>query len=162
MPGLIVRQFLRRQQGGVTVEFAMTLTLLLLLVFGAIDLGHAYYMKQILVNASREGARYATRYQSDSSGNHILPNSLNPSIQDYILKTSADNGNKGGYGLAAMLPSNSSPGVAPAGSGYTSGAASSDLSVTVTARKNWFVLGALVPGLGSYVNLSVTTNMKVE
>ncbi len=75
MPGLCFKHFLRRQQGGVTVEFALTLTLLLLLVFGAIDLGHAYYMKQILINASREGARYATRYQTDTNGSHILPNS---------------------------------------------------------------------------------------
>ncbi len=162
MPRLAFRPFLQRQQGGITVEFALTLTLLLLLVFGSIDLGHAYYMKQIIINASREGARYATRYQADGSGNHILPNGLTPSIEDFILNSSGDNNNGGGYGLRGILPSDSNPTVTPGGAGFTSGTAGADLTITVTARKNWFVLGSLVPGLGSYVDLSVTTDMKVE
>jgi Flp pilus assembly protein TadG len=156
------RRFYHQQQGGVIVEFALVLSLLLLLVFGAIDLGHAYYIKQVIIGASREGARYASRYQTDGSGNHITPNMLTPSVQNFILNRSADNSNRGGYGLRSMLPADASPGVTPAGSGFTTGAAGTDLTVTVTARKNWFLLGVLVPGLGSYVDLSVTTDMKVE
>ncbi len=39
-----------------------------LLVAGVIDFGYAYYMKQTITNASREGARYGITYRTDSNG----------------------------------------------------------------------------------------------
>ena len=71
------------EHGAVAVEFAIILPILLLLVFGIVDFGHACYMKHVLQNSCREGARYATRYQTkdDGSGNRLLPNALTPSIR---------------------------------------------------------------------------------
>jgi Flp pilus assembly protein TadG len=153
----------RREEGSVSVEFAILVPLFLLLVFGIIDFGHAFYMKHLITNACREGARYGVKYQTDSLGNHIIPINLNPSIQNYILNTSTQNGGLGGWSLSSMLPSDANPQVpTPTGPGYTSGVAGDDLIVTVTARKNWFVLGHLVPTLGSYKDISVSTDMKVE
>jgi Flp pilus assembly protein TadG len=45
------------QKGVAAVEFAIVLPFLVLLVFGTIDFGLMFYNKQVLTNASREGAR---------------------------------------------------------------------------------------------------------
>ena len=45
------------QRGVAAVEFAIVLPLLLFLFIGITEFGIAYYNKQVLTNASREGAR---------------------------------------------------------------------------------------------------------
>ncbi|MBM4276096.1 MAG: hypothetical protein FJ134_16820 [Deltaproteobacteria bacterium] len=142
---------LRSQQGGVCLEMALVLPLLLILVFGLADFGHAWYMKQELTTAAREGARYATRYQTDASGTHLLPNALSPSVSDWVTTK-----------YQPLLPTTANLTVTPTGPGYTSGLPGDDIAVTVTARKHWFVMGSLIPALGSYMDVSATTVMKVE
>ncbi len=148
-------RFCRQRQGSSAVEFAIILPVFLLLTFGIVDFGHAWYMKQLMVNASREGARYGTRYQTDTSGNRVLPTSLN--IQDYVKNT---------WGLSSMLPADSNPNVTLGGAAATetnvANLTGEDLTVTVTARKNWLVIGKLVPGLASYIDISTKTDMKCE
>jgi Flp pilus assembly protein TadG len=142
---------LRSEGGGVAVEFAILLPVFLLLVFGIVDFGHAWYMKQLVSNASREGARYGTRYTTNSAGTHTLPSALSPTIASWITTQ-----------YTSLLPSDANLQVTAGGTGYTSGTAGADLSVQVTATKNWWVVGSLVPGLGSSVNVTSTTVMKVE
>jgi uncharacterized protein (UPF0333 family) len=48
-----------RQRGNVTLELALVLPFFLLLIAGAVDLGRLYWTKNVLTNASREGARAA-------------------------------------------------------------------------------------------------------
>jgi Flp pilus assembly protein TadG len=48
---------IKNQKGAALVEFAIVLPLLVLLLFGAIEFGILYYNKQVITNASREGAR---------------------------------------------------------------------------------------------------------
>jgi Flp pilus assembly protein TadG len=90
--------FYRDQQGSNVVEFAIFLPIFLILVFGIIDFGHAWYMKQLMVNASREGARYGTRFQTDALGNRLVPSNLTPSVVNFVQHTSDQNGSKGGVG----------------------------------------------------------------
>lgn len=47
----------KNNQGAALVEFAIVLPLLLLLLVGMIEFGLLFYNKQVLTNASREGAR---------------------------------------------------------------------------------------------------------
>lgn len=49
----------RKEDGQSTVEFALVLPILLLLIFGMMDFGWLFYNKVMVNNASREGARYA-------------------------------------------------------------------------------------------------------
>jgi Flp pilus assembly protein TadG len=49
---------LRREDGAAAVEFALVLPILIVLVFGIIEFGFALYNKEVITNASREGARY--------------------------------------------------------------------------------------------------------
>lgn len=57
--GFMKKGILKNENGQSMVEFAVTLPLLLLLVFGIIDFGWLFYNKMGVENASREGARYA-------------------------------------------------------------------------------------------------------
>lgn len=146
-----VKRGLKGEHGGVAVEFAILVPVFLLLLFGIIDFGHAYYMKQSVSNASREGARYGTRYTTDTSGNHLLPNAISPTISSWVTSK-----------YSSLLPSDANLTVTPGGAGYTSGTPGDDLSVTAIATKHWWVVGSLIPGLGTTKTISVTTWMKVE
>jgi Flp pilus assembly protein TadG len=161
-----LRQLLRLgrgQEGAAAVEFALCLIPLLLIVAGIVDFGESWYMQSVLATGSREGARYATRYQTDpSTGARLIPNALNPSIPNYVLNTAAENGGTLGCGLRNLLPSSAAPTVVPGGAGLTTGTAGTSLSVQVTAKKYWLFLNRLIPGLTNPQPLSSTTTMACE
>jgi Flp pilus assembly protein TadG len=50
-----------RERGNVTLEMAVVLPLLLLIVAGIIDLGLLFWEQEVIANASREGARAGAR-----------------------------------------------------------------------------------------------------
>ena len=80
----------RRQEGAATAEFALCLLPLLLLIAGVVDYGELWYLKIVIENASREGARYAIRYQADpTTGQRILPSNLNPSVATWVTSNYA-------------------------------------------------------------------------
>jgi Flp pilus assembly protein TadG len=145
--------FFRQTKGGVAVEFAIVGTLFLLMIAGVLDFGHAWYMKQVITNASREGARYGITYQTNSSGVRIAPNTLNPTIQSYILTK---------YLTNAALPSDANPTISLGGTGYTTGDKGSGVEVTVTAIKTWFMVSGFIPGLGNQKTLTAKTVMLCE
>ena len=136
---------MRSERGAVAVEFAILLPVFLLLAFGICDFGHAYYMKQVVTNASRDGARYGSLYST------ALPNVFSPTISAWVTSK-----------YASLLPADANLQVTPGGTGYTSGTTGDDLSVQVTATKHWWVVGSLGIGLGPTQTVSSTTWMKVE
>jgi Flp pilus assembly protein TadG len=147
------RHWWRDTKGTAMVEFAIICTVLLMILFGIIDMGHALYMKAVVTNASREGARYGIRYQVDSSKKRITPDHLSPSISDYVKNT---------YLSQTSMPCDADPQVYPDGLGYTTGDSGAPLQVTVTAVKSWFILDYFVPNLGNSMTLSATTVMQCE
>jgi TadE-like protein len=148
---------MRSERGGVAVEFAIVFPILMLLVFGIVDFGHAWYMRHMMSDASREGARYATRYNTDATGHRILPKNLSPTVSNFVLTT---------YGLSNNLPCDASPTVTTGGPAATESnvsiLAGEDFIVTITATKTWFVLGSLIPGFGDSKTLTVATTMTCE
>lgn len=52
----------KNQKGVASVELAIVLPLLLLLIFGTIEFGLLFYNKQVITNASREGVRAGIAY----------------------------------------------------------------------------------------------------
>ncbi len=67
MVGKLV-QIRREERGASLVELALVLFLLVLLVVGIADVGRAFNSYMVIVNASREGARYASRFPHDNGG----------------------------------------------------------------------------------------------
>jgi Flp pilus assembly protein TadG len=142
---LKLKKFGRRQEGAVAVEFALVLTLLLLIVGGVVDFGHYFYLRQVATNASREGARYGAAYDT--------PRITEAQIRDYIQKKY---GPSLGYSDVTQLLVN-----APAAGGVTG----TDLTVTVTGSKDWFLLEGLVSRISTSEALhhpSGSTVMKLE
>ena len=161
-----LRQLLRRsrgQEGAAAVEFAFILPILLLFAAGIIDFGHYWYIGHVLSDASREGARYGTRYVThfDPTKGTVrtLPKDLVPTISNHVLLSANAN-------YASSLPTTPSPTVTPSGAGYTSTdpttLAGKDLIITVSATKTWWVLGSLIPTLGATKLLRVNTTMTCE
>ena len=149
--GSDAKRGLRGERGAIAVEFAIILPVLLLLVFGIIDFGHAWYMKHLMSDASREGARYATRYWTTGT-TRILPKDLSPSVTNFVLILQPKMA-VGRLGADKSPPCGCQPPVTPGGPGATwtnaTIVAGKDFIVTVTATKTWFVLGNLIPGFGS-------------
>ena len=61
----------RREQGSLTVEMALAMPVLLFLIAGVIDLGMLFWEKQVITNASREGARVAAKAVDPMSSTQV-------------------------------------------------------------------------------------------
>jgi Flp pilus assembly protein TadG len=64
----IVRALGQSERGSSLVEMALVGLLLLTMVAGIVDLGRAYGNHVTILNASREGARYGSRFPFDRAG----------------------------------------------------------------------------------------------
>ncbi|MHB9075110.1 MAG: TadE/TadG family type IV pilus assembly protein [Desulfobaccales bacterium] len=134
----------RGQEGSAVVEFALCLIPLLFILGGIIDFGQAWYMQSMLSTASREGARHATYYYDPSNTGKTTP-AANRDVSTFIT---------GKY--STLLPG-LKVSVGGASASQTQG---DQVSVTVTAPKEWFFLGKLVSSLPA--KLSSTTWMALE
>ncbi len=62
---MIVRRLLRDSKATAAVEFALSLPMMLALLFGGLEAGHFFWTEHKLVKAVRDGARFAARSQVD-------------------------------------------------------------------------------------------------
>jgi Flp pilus assembly protein TadG len=69
--------------GNATVELALVLPFLLLVVAGIVDLGFLYWEKHILTNASREGARAGSRAGAAGAANRRV-SQVEQIVQAYL------------------------------------------------------------------------------
>ncbi len=124
-------------RGSVIVEFALLLPLFITLIFAIIEFGSAWYSKQMLVNASREGARMGALFEGvdDSQVEVFVANVLN----------------QAGY-----------PGAVNVTSTGASGSTGALVTVSIDGNHNLPVLGSLVPGVPEAMTLNATTVMRHE
>ena len=134
-----VRKLMRikGQKGAAVVEFAFVLPLLMLILFGIIEFGLLFYNKQVLTNASREGARagiaYATATEIETIVENYCSNRLIRFDTDVDPNTTVA-GAMGSYGQ--------------------------DLTVVVTYEYTFLAPGLL--GFGPNMQLAAQTVMKME
>jgi Flp pilus assembly protein TadG len=62
------RGFWKEQRGTVLIEFAISLLLVLTILFTTLELCSAVYTYTVLADAANEGVRYAIVHSSDTSG----------------------------------------------------------------------------------------------
>ena len=137
-----VKRGLRGERGALAVEAAIILPVLILLILGGMDLGHRYYIQYLTSNASREGARYAAKYNITST------EVTSDQISDYVKLPSGLNYNS--FGLDTLAVSGSYAGALP----------NRIVTVSVQAVKNWWILGSLLGANATTV--TATTAMTVE
>ena len=63
----LLRRFRQTEAGQSLVEFTMILPIFLVLMFGLVDFGRAFYTWMLVTNAAREGARVAAVQGNSSS-----------------------------------------------------------------------------------------------
>ncbi len=133
-------RLLRATRGTAAVEFALVLPMFLMLVFGVVELGTAWYQKQMLVNASRVGARM---------GSLLNDTTTNTAAQ---VKTA----------VTQYLQTAGYPGAFTVTTSGVDGNAGDQVQVTVTSNFQLPVLGNLIPGSLSSVTLQGVTVMRHE
>jgi Flp pilus assembly protein TadG len=152
------KRFNSCQKGAAAVEFAIIILLLMIITFGIIEFGLIIYDKQMITNASREGARAGI-----VAGTTRLPKTGTPSI------TSVVNDYCSTYLIS--LGSNSSPTTDATVSGSTTTIADAKfgdkLTVTVSYDYSFLVMTNLLPGLktkfpNNKIKLNAVTIMVYE
>jgi Flp pilus assembly protein TadG len=74
----------RWERGSVVMELALALPLLLLMVAGTVDIGMLFWEKEVLTNASREGARAAARATINGRPEQTTKNAVRLIVQNYL------------------------------------------------------------------------------
>ncbi|MGH7258054.1 MAG: TadE/TadG family type IV pilus assembly protein, partial [Nitrospiraceae bacterium] len=126
------------ERGAAAVEFAILLPVLMLILFGIIEFGMVMYSREIITNASREGARTGIVQATAKP----TAGQIQTVVTNYLTGTGIDPNqvtiNITGVGLAAP----------------------NTLTVTVAYPYNFFVPALL--GLGNSINLTGQTVMRHE
>ncbi len=142
-----LRQLLRGgrgEEGVAAVEMGILLPLLLTLILAGMDLAHMYYMDYIVTNASREGARWATKYTVQANG-QANPPPTSDQISTYVKSTL----NYNNYNFPNFVV------------GAVTGGNPTIVTVTVQADKHWWFLGGWL-GFPDPKTLTGTTAMAME
>jgi Flp pilus assembly protein TadG len=158
----------RAERGAAAVEFAIVLTVLLLILLGIIDFGRLLFVSQAVKSASREGARVAavrapwgaTPAGTGTNSTSALPNSTLATAQ---AASSAANALSGGGQVTFV----GTGGTAPSTAAGVCTAAGASVSVAVSARFQWLTPVGALPGLSSgglqgTRDVSSTTVMRCE
>jgi Flp pilus assembly protein TadG len=150
---------IRNEQGGSLVEFAIVVPILLLLLAGLVEFGIMYYDKQVLTNASREGARAGiVNVDLDSDGNKDIVSEAD--IQA-LVKSYCEN--ESGQSRLITFGGSSLP--VTTATGVDSKNYPEDLTVTVTFSYT-FLLSSLFNlfggDFGPTLDISAVTVMRME
>ncbi|MFW3614003.1 TadE/TadG family type IV pilus assembly protein [Billgrantia antri] len=160
---------LRRQQGTETVEFAISATLLFLLLFGIIEFSVMLFDKATLTNASREGARTGILFRpgerslgSSSGGcpedgakiiteDDAIRYAACRYAKDYLISLGGlaemkihINRYKGDYNLKAYIE----PG--------------DEVVVSIEYPYKYLLLPGFLDDIGGFLDISAITNMRAE
>lgn len=156
-----IRRVMGNSEGAAAIEFAIILPIFFLLIMGMVEFGFVFSMRQIIVNASREGARYgiAFKVNNDATGTRTPPINLTPSIQSWVLATTPDGR---GVGLTSLLPADAYPSVTVDGSGAATGKAGDNLKVKVTCNYHFLVVNRFIPFFPDKWEIGAVTVMRVE
>src|ERR1017187_2299353 len=104
----IVSRFSRAGESGqALVEFSLVVFILMALLFGAIDFCRAIFMRQLLINLSRETANLEAR-GTGSTTQDIMTNALNAAILEALPSLALDGAN-GKVIVTAVTNTNGTP-----------------------------------------------------
>jgi len=148
-----MKKRLKQEKGASAVEFAVILPVLVLILFGLVEFGILLYNKQVLTNASREGARAGIVVE--------VPKKDTTAIKQ-IIKNYCNNPDGAGNNNPLLINFNGINNTINDSNIQIIGAQGvfgTDLGVTITYTYSFFVLSNL--GFNP-VELKATTIMKHE
>ncbi len=135
---------LKCQKGVAAIEFAIILPVLMMIILGIIEFGLLMYDKQVITNASREGARAGIVVRK--------PQLTDLQVQDVVNDYISTN-------LVSFGSTPTSPVITINRTGMDFG---DDLTVTVTYNYDFLVLPNFVASLTGAQTLVATAVMKME
>jgi len=145
------KRLLEKNRGASAVEFAIILPLLVLFIFGIIELSFALYDNAMITNASREGARVGIVYRipavTDAEITGVVNNYLGSRLINFGGKRSPS-----GDPVTGATVIVTRTGVSPGGA----------LRVRVGYTYSFLVLPQFTPGIGGGINMSAETVMRME
>jgi len=145
------RRLVQATHGAATVEAAIVMSLLLMILLGVLEFGLLFTAQYAITDAAREGARYGVIYKTDpNTGTRLPPISLSPSIEQTVT----------GILTNALQPGSFDVQVVD-NLGYQTGEAGQDLTVIVTYNNVWDLLGGFIPQLQN-ITLTSQHTMKCE
>jgi Flp pilus assembly protein TadG len=136
----------RRRAGMAMVEFVIILPVLLIILFGTIEMGVMLQRYQALNNAAREGARRAVLYRSTSCSAAAIQTQARNAVNTYVA-------------AAGIAPSQVTVQVLQNGAGFcASDTATTPATTTVTATYThpYFVLSGLFGMVGANFSPTIT------
>ena len=125
------------RRGQAVVEFALILPVFLLMLFGAIEFGRAYYNVHLLTNAAREGARMGA-----------LPDKVEADVQGSVDRFLQNAALSGGWSTTTAVYDQSGT----ARTGLVDAVEGDRVHVTVAYNFN-VLAGSLLPGFSGTVQL---------
>ncbi len=131
------RALINSEKGTMALEFTLLLPAMLLVIFSTIELGSAWYAKQIMITASREGARLGAIYTIDGVTNEWVEQEVEDMLQDTSFPLSANVIVSGADGVTG-----------------------DPVRVEVRADYDLPILSSLVPGVLGTITLSSITVMR--
>jgi len=131
------------QSGAAAVEFALVITLLLILVIGIIEFGLILYNQQVITNASREGARAGIVARSP----RVTPAAIEQVVLNYTSNHLITFGTQNTPVVTITNPTTSF---------------GDDLTVNVTFKYNFLLIQEFVKSLIDPFTLTSQTVMKYE
>ncbi len=142
------------QRGVAMVEFAIVLPLLLIILFGIVEFGLVLFNKQVITNASREGARYGI--VATNGTQRVSQADIQGIVNDYCGGKLITFDDTSGNTSTPECPVDYPDGFdinAPFGQ---------ELTVRVQFDYTFLVLPALLPKDWETINLIATTAMRYE
>lgn len=130
---------LQDQEGAALVEFSLLAPLFVALLFGVVEFGLSIYSKEVITNASREGARFGVVYSTPRK----TTAEIRAKVQEYLTKAGFTD----------------TPTITVTGAQGDSG---TPLTVSVTYPYSFQVLPGFVGGLAGTLNLKADTVMLME
>jgi len=138
---------IRECDGAAMVEFAIGSTVLIMLVLGIIEFGFLWYQKQVITNASREGARYGITWRAKADGSRLAPkNFTNPTITEVVNNYCNGRIPAGSW---TVLPLAGTAATIGDGVDLHNPPPAKTIIVAVTATNQLHLLGGLIPNLAT-------------
>ena len=126
----------KSERGATAVEFALILPILGALIFGMIDFGRMIWQQEVLINATREGARQGILFGS-GNGQTEIEATVTQAVSDGGLNASGLNVSVTGVGTGVGNP----------------------LAVTSNLPFQFLVADKLIPGLNTNTLTATVTMM---
>ena len=148
----------RKADGGVAIlETALVLSLLFLILFGIMEFATLFFNRGVIINASREGARFGAVFNVDPSSGYEASPKTDAEITQRVLNYSEGH-------LISFQSASSTPNVTitPDWTTRQANGNGGPLRVEVSYQFSFLLLPNLASGIAGGSNLSAETFVRME